>query len=144
MPVSHLVSRNTEVLMDRITGILSNAEEDIFAAFTGRIMASKRIFIVGMGRSGLVGKFFGMRLMHLGKTVYIVGETNTPSIADGDLLIAVSGSGSTSYVLHVAAVAKANNAGVVGIFLKNDSDCSALEKLANLGKHNGGVNPQSP
>ena len=34
-----------------------------------------------------------MRLMHLGYTVYVVGETITPALREGDLLVGVSGSG---------------------------------------------------
>ena len=127
----NLVSKHTEILLDRVTGILSNADEDEFIALTGRILACERIFIVGTGRSGLVGKFFAMRLMHLGKTVYIVGETTTPSITSNDLLIAVSGSGDTTFVVHVAETAKAHNADIVGIFLQKDSYCSELERLSN-------------
>jgi 6-phospho-3-hexuloisomerase len=36
--------------------------------------------------------------MHLGYTVFIVGETNTPAILEGDLLLVASGSGTTSVV----------------------------------------------
>ena len=44
----------------------------------------------------------GMRLMHLGKSVYVVGDTTTPSIADADLLILGSGSGQTTGLLAMA------------------------------------------
>ena len=127
----NLVSIHTEILLDRVTGILSNAEEDEFVSLTGRILACDRIFIVGTGRSGLVGKFFGMRLMHLGKSVFIVGETTTPSITSNDLLIAISGSGDTTFVVHVAETAKTHNADIVAIFLQKDSYCSELERLSN-------------
>jgi 6-phospho-3-hexuloisomerase len=40
-----------------------------------------------------------MRFMHLGYTVFIVGETNTPAILEGDLLLVASGSGTTSSVV---------------------------------------------
>ncbi len=44
-----------------------------------------------------------MRLMHLGARVYyVVGETITPSIAAGDVLVAVSGSGKTQQVVSEA------------------------------------------
>ena len=130
--MSQMVSANAEILFDRINGILSNAEEDSYAALIESIMECNRVFIIGMGRSGLVGRFFGMRLMHLGKTVHIVGETTTPSISRGDLLIAISGSGSTSYVVHVAELAKKHQADVVGVFLKNEAHCCELEKLSDL------------
>jgi 6-phospho-3-hexuloisomerase len=43
-----------------------------------------------------------MRFMHLGYTVFIVGETNTPAILEGDLLLVASGSGTTSSVVSSA------------------------------------------
>jgi 6-phospho-3-hexuloisomerase len=47
-----------------------------------------------------------MRFMHLGYTVFIVGETNTPAILEGDLLLVASGSGTTSSVVSSAEKAK--------------------------------------
>ncbi|SFJ71541.1 6-phospho-3-hexuloisomerase [Thermoflavimicrobium dichotomicum] len=66
------------------------------------LQAGERIFVVGEGRSGLMGKSFAMRLMHLGLTVYVVGETITPALEKGDVLVAVSGSGTTKSVCMVA------------------------------------------
>ena len=65
-----------------------------------------RIFVAGAGRSGLCMRALGMRLMHLGKTVYVVGETTTPSIAAADLLILGSGSGRTAGLLAMAGQAR--------------------------------------
>jgi hexulose-6-phosphate isomerase (EC 5.-.-.-) len=73
---------------------------------TSALANKRKILVVGAGRSGLVGKAFAMRLMHLGFNVYVVGETITPSISEGDVLVAVSGSGSTQIVLSVASAAK--------------------------------------
>jgi 6-phospho 3-hexuloisomerase len=67
----------------------------------------KRVFILGAGRSGLVAKGFAMRLMHLGFNVYVVGETVTPAVESGDLIIAISGSGETRSINEMCALAKA-------------------------------------
>src|SRR5690625_6284740 len=48
------------------------------------ICEANRIFVVGVGRSGFVGRAFSNRLMHLGFTVYFIGEPTTPSIQEGD------------------------------------------------------------
>ncbi|WGG47907.1 6-phospho-3-hexuloisomerase [Rossellomorea sp. DA94] len=66
-----------------------------------KINDARRIFLYGEGRSGLMGKAFAMRLMHCGYNVYVIGETVTPSIEKGDLLIGISASGtSTSLASH--------------------------------------------
>ena len=79
------------------------------------IIKSDSIFIVGSGRSELIGKAFAMRLMHLGFTVYVVGDVTTPAIKDTDCLIAISGSGETKIVTTAAHTAQEIGANVVGI-----------------------------
>lgn len=75
----------------------------------------KKVMVVGAGRSGLVGKAFAMRLMHLGFNVYVLGETITPAVSEGDLIIAISGSGTTQLVVSVAEAAKKMGAKVIAV-----------------------------
>jgi 6-phospho-3-hexuloisomerase len=74
------------------------------------IESASRIFVAGAGRSGLCMRALGMRLTHIGKTVYVVGETTTPAIAPADLLIIGSGSGRTASLLAIAAQARRQGA----------------------------------
>jgi 6-phospho-3-hexuloisomerase len=87
-----------------------------------------RIFVAGAGRSGLCMRALGMRLMHLGKTVYVVGETITPSTAAADLLILGSGSGRTTGLLATAE--KARNQGAHILLFTTDAT-SPLAELAD-------------
>jgi 6-phospho-3-hexuloisomerase len=75
----------------------------------------KKIFIVGMGRSGFVARAFALRLMNLGFNVYFLGETITPAAEKGDLLIAISGTGATKMVLTAGTAAKEIGAKVVAV-----------------------------
>jgi len=75
----------------------------------------KRVLLVGAGRSGLVARAFALRLMHLGYNVYVHGETITPSIGKGDLVIAISGSGSTKLVVTSAEIAKGLGSKVLAV-----------------------------
>ena len=81
----------------------------------------KKIFIAGMGRSGFVARAFALRLMNLGFSVYFLGETITPAAEKGDLLIAVSGTGSTKMVLTASTAAKEIGATVIAITSFPDS-----------------------
>ena len=76
--------------------------------FVDEILKAKdaRIYVMGAGRSGLVAKALAMRLMHLGFSSYVVGETITPAMTAGDMLIVLSGSGKTRTVLDIAETAK--------------------------------------
>jgi 6-phospho-3-hexuloisomerase len=92
------------------------------------IVDAPRIFVSGAGRSGLAMRALGMRLMHLGRTVYVVGETTTPGIGAGDLLIIGSGSGRTAVMLATAELAQ--NAGA-RILLFTTDETSPLARLAD-------------
>lgn len=90
--------------------------------------SAPRIFAAGAGRSGLCIRALGMRLMQLGKTVYVVGETITPSIQTGDLLVLGSGSGQTPTLLVIAQ--KARQAGAEILLFTTDPN-SPLAELAD-------------
>lgn len=74
--------------------------------FIDALLGAKRVFVMGAGRSGLVVRAFAMRLMHLGIDVHVIGETITPALRDDDFLVALSGSGKTSFVVSTAKIAK--------------------------------------
>lgn len=88
----------------------------------------KRILILGAGRTGLIGKAFAMRLMHMGFFVYVMGETITPSIGKGDLIVALSGSGTTRLVVTAAEIGKEVGAKIIAI---TSYPKSGLAKLAD-------------
>lgn len=90
------------------------------------IQKDKRIFILGAGRSGLMAKGFAMRLMHIGFTVFVIGETITPSIQEDDILVSVSGSGQTQRVLELTKKAKRDGIKVVAVTSKADSPLAQL------------------
>jgi 6-phospho-3-hexuloisomerase len=69
-----------------------------------------------------------MRLMHLGLTVHVVGETTTPAIGESDVLLVASGSGTTAAIVRAAETATA--AGAVVIALTTDAG-SALAALSH-------------
>jgi len=92
------------------------------------IQSAPRIFVVGAGRSGLCMKAFGMRLMHMGRIVHVVGDTITPGIAAGDLLVICSGSGRTFSLLTMASQAKSRGA---KILLFTTDAGSPLAKMAD-------------
>jgi 6-phospho-3-hexuloisomerase len=92
------------------------------------IESAPRVYVAGAGRSGLCMKAFGMRLMHMGKTVHVVGETTTPGIMAGDLLVIGSGSGQTASLLTIAEQAQRKEAKVM-LFTVNAA--SPLAKLVD-------------
>ena len=96
--------------------------------FREELARCRRVFFTGAGRTMLMLRVFAMRLMHLGYTVYLAGDTTTPAIGEGDLLVAASGSGETAGVLLNAR--KALEAGA-RLAVITASPHSSLGKLAH-------------
>lgn len=82
----------------------------------------RKALVVGAGRSGLVGKAFAMRLMHVGIDVYVMGETITPAIGEGDVVIIISGSGSGAMSIAAARMAKRLGSVIFAVTSYPDSD----------------------
>ncbi|WP_419880403.1 6-phospho-3-hexuloisomerase [Peribacillus sp. B-H-3] len=111
----------TTIILKEMDGVLAQVDQQNLSEIAKLLKRSNRIFVIGEGRSGLMAKSFAMRLMHLGASVFVVGETITPSIGAGDTLVAVSGSGTTKSVVWTAEKAKSINCEVVGISTKKES-----------------------
>lgn len=90
---------------------------------------NKKIFVVGQGRSGFVGRAFALRLMNMGLTVYFLGETITPAAEKNDLLIAISGSGTTKITLTASSTAKEIGTKVVAITSYPESTLGNISDL---------------
>lgn len=114
-----------------VTGEVEQVRKDLRSAAWVRagalLLNAPAVFTVGTGRSGLALQMAAMRFMHLGLSAYVVGETTAPAIGSGDVLVAASGSGSTSRVVRAAEVARNQGADVVALTTAADS---ALAKAA--------------
>ena len=62
-----------------------------------------------------------MRLMHLGLSAYVVGETISPAIYEDDCIIAISGSGETNTIVSAAKIAKNRGSKVLALTSYPDS-----------------------
>lgn len=122
--------RATQDIVDSVRESLYRVDLGEVEKMVAAMLAStdRRILVLGAGRSGLIGRAFAMRLMHLGFKVYVMGETITPSIGRGDLIIALSGSGTTKLVVTAAEIGKNVGAKIIAITSYPDSD---LAKLAD-------------
>lgn len=118
-----------QLIIKKISSVLEATNSSYEAELTGMLDKASRIFITGAGRSGLVARFFAMRLMHGGYEVYIVGEIVTPSIREGDLFIVITGSGETETMIAFTKRAKKIGAKIVTISTKSKSTIADLSDL---------------
>lgn len=85
-----------------LNNCFQDLEESQLQELEKRIKQANKIFVAGAGRSLMMIRGLAMRLMHMGFQSYVVGETVTPAIEPGDLLIIASGSGSTGSLIVMA------------------------------------------
>jgi 6-phospho 3-hexuloisomerase len=110
-----------KLIIEKISGVLGATDSTYDEKLTLMLDKASRIFVAGAGRSGLIAKFFAMRLMHGGYDVYVVGEIVTPSIRSGDLLIVISGSGETETMIAFTKRAKEVSATIALLTTKSSS-----------------------
>ena len=110
-----------ETVTGELRGVLAEVDDTAVALFADVLRQARRVFVTGEGRSGFMAKAFAMRLMHLGLTVHVVGETTTPAVTADDTLVAVSGSGTTAGTVRVAEQAAASGAEVHAVTTAPDS-----------------------
>ena len=119
---------NLDTIIKENTSLAQRIDlQQLFPLIYG-IQEAKTIFVAASGRSGFAMRSAAMRLMHLGLNVYFVGETITPAITAGDLLIVSSGSGTTSSIIKAAEKSLSVGAKVVALTTNTDS---ILAKLAS-------------
>jgi 6-phospho-3-hexuloisomerase len=93
------------------------------------IVAAKRVFVAGAGRSGLMMRAFAMRLMQIGIDTYVVGESTTPDVRKDDLLIIGSGSGRTGGPVSYAQIARHSGVPLAVITAANESPINDIATL---------------
>jgi 6-phospho-3-hexuloisomerase len=112
-----------------ISGVLDTVSQQEIGDLAERLATAQRVFVTGEGRSGFMAKAFAMRLMHLGLTVYVTGETITPSVGAGDSVVAVSGSGTTKGTVRTAEQARSVGAFVYVVTTAPDSPLAQIADL---------------
>jgi len=122
LEISEFIRRSIDLIDDNQ---VSKMIEELVDAYE----RGARILVMGAGRSGLVGRAFAMRLLHLGYQVAVLGETIIPRIRENDLVMALSGSGRTRLIVTAAEAAKHVGARIIAVTSYPDSP---LAKLADI------------
>jgi 6-phospho-3-hexuloisomerase len=102
-------------ILDELKALVASMDREQVERLADAILGAKRVFVAGRGRTGLAMQAFAMRLMHLGLDVAIAGETLTPGITSGDILVAGSGSGETRFTNLAADIARGLGASIACI-----------------------------
>lgn len=114
-------SRILDQIVAEITGVIAKMDEGDIERAMPLIGKTGRVYATGEGRSGFQARSFAMRMMHIGYTSYMMGETICPSMHEGDVLLAISGSGTTRRTVEDAEAAKKLGVKVIAVTSKPES-----------------------
>jgi 6-phospho-3-hexuloisomerase len=131
----HRVQDMMKLMASKIRAIANTISDEDVENFIEKLLRAKRIYVMGAGRSGLVAKAFAMRLMHLGMQAFVVGETITPALNEGDIIIVFSGSGRTRTVADIAETAKDIGAKICLITSNADSRIGRISDCIVIIEH---------
>ncbi len=108
------MKESTEYIV-RMIGRTLDGEIEGTNEFVEAIIGARKVFIYGVGRSGLIAKAFAIRLVQMGLEVYFVGETVTPIVEEGHLVVIVSHTGETMSAVQTANIVRRVGARVITI-----------------------------
>ena len=110
-------------ICDELKKTVEQIDENQARAFFELIQKkrSRAIFILGAGRCQYMLRAFCMRLMHLEFEAYMVGDTTTPAINQGDLLIVADGAGYLTTIAETVRLAKSHGAEIAMLTILPDS-----------------------
>lgn len=121
-------AQNLKNIILELQEAATHVEEEQIDKFADAVIAAKRIFVAGAGRSGFAARGFSNRLLHLGFDVSFVGEPTTPPIKEGDLLVIGSGSGTTSGLVTMAQKAQKQGADIATVTISPENTIGAMSK----------------
>ena len=128
------MKNSINAILENIEGAVEFLDEKDVEKFENIIIEAKNVFVTGAGRSGLAAKAFAMRLMHLGLSAYVVGETISPAIYEDDCIIAISGSGETNTIVSAVKIAKKRGSKVLAVTSYPESTLGQLADTCLLVK----------
>jgi 6-phospho-3-hexuloisomerase len=123
------MTKQLERILQELQATSSLIRDEDTVQLVNGILEAKKIFVAGAGRSGFMAKSFAMRMMHVGLNPYVVGETVTPNLEEGDLFIVGSGSGETKSLVAMAEKAKSIGASVAAVTIVPNSSIGQLADI---------------
>jgi 6-phospho-3-hexuloisomerase len=96
-----VILKNLQTNMEFLDGNFNDTQRFIDLVYDG-LINKRRFFLLASGRSAMILQCFATRLVHLGAEIYMVSNLGSiPSLKKDDILIVLSGSGTTSIVVSL-------------------------------------------
>jgi 6-phospho-3-hexuloisomerase len=102
-------------IMREVSEALEKIDPEVVDRVVTSLIEAETIFVYGVGRSGLVGKSFAVRLVQMGLDVHFVGDTTTPIVEEKDLVFIISNTGETMSAVQTANIVRRIGAKVISV-----------------------------
>ena len=113
---------------DNFIATTENISDNDLESVIKIILDAPKVFVLGIGHSGMFGRILSMKLRHVGVEAYTVFDEINPPFKKNDLFIAISQSGNTSTIVTLAEKAKKLGGRVIGI---TSNDKSSLTEISD-------------
>jgi len=124
-----LIGKTVKRIVEHVSKVAEKISKEEVDKIIELLKEPRSIFIIGSGRSKLIGEAFAMRLAQLELDVHVIGDSTTIAPKKDDLIIAISSSGDTKSIISEIRRLKEKGANIIGITANPES------KLAKLSDH---------
>ncbi len=98
---------------ERVTQCIQGIDPAAVARAVEVLRRAPAIFVYGAGRSGIIGRAFAMRLVQTGLTAYVIGESVTPIVRQGDAVFILSNRGESYSSIQTANIVRREGADLI-------------------------------
>lgn len=116
----------------RVTAALEGLPAAPVTKAVAMLTSARSIFVYGAGRSGIIGRAFAMRLVQTGLTAFVIGESVTPIVRAGDLVVIFSNRGESQSSLQTANIVRREGADLIVVTARATSKLAHAASLLLL------------
>ncbi|HEY7587595.1 MAG TPA: SIS domain-containing protein [Thermoplasmata archaeon] len=127
----------TAYILESLKRILAEDRSRAIEETVDVLTEAKKLFVYGVGRSGLAARALAMRMVQLGVECFFIGETITPVVGEGDAVLIVSNTGATASAIQVANIARRVGARVISVTGVKTSKLAHASNIVLLIQTNG-------
>jgi 6-phospho-3-hexuloisomerase len=122
-------ARSHVYVAQRVAGALAQVPPEAVAKAVALIQGAPATFVYGAGRSGIIGRAFAMRLMQVGITAYVIGESVTPIVRRGDAVVILTGEGGSYSSIQTANIVRREGADLIVVTARGGSKVAHAASL---------------
>lgn len=126
---SRVFVRAHRYLGERVTESLARLEPARVGRAVRMILAAPATFVYGAGRSGIIVRAFAMRLVQAGLSAFVIGESVTPIVKRGDVVVIFSNRGESYSSMQTANIVRREGAELIVVTSRPSSKLAHAASL---------------